>query len=134
MNIFDMAQQDLSSFSENEIELTAKSPYCLVVPMEFKAVDAVRLAEMNGIKMICVVESQDRPVARGLVALDWSSKQVTREENMRPWLLSEELGRVESETERDVGELYRQWTLMDRPGIGWCSKHSHLAELPCELP
>jgi hypothetical protein len=57
MRILDIAYLSPTSFSKRELKLTTESPYSLVVPKDMGAIDATRIAELNRIGVICVVNS-----------------------------------------------------------------------------
>lgn len=134
MNVYDIAYRDPLVFGTEEIERTRRSRFSLVVPQNFAAVDAVRVAELNEIGIICVVGPGTQRPVEGLVVLDWVSDRLRRKHRADFALLSEALLQAE-EGPLGIAQYFPdQFLNLQRPDLRWCDNHSQLCFYPCTRP
>jgi hypothetical protein len=136
MKILDIAYLKPSAFNKRQLELTVRSPYSLTVPSHVNAIDAVRIAELNHIDVICVVEPARKLRVQGIVSLDWVSKQIRDHKGIKQPSLIGQLSRMVEDPAEVERSFHHEWLSGDsgeRPDLGWCLKHGHLTVLPCTL-
>jgi hypothetical protein len=132
MRILDIAYLSATSFSKRELKLTTESPYSLVVPKDMGAIDATRIAELNRIGVICVVNSLPTDPLEGIVSLDSVSRQIEKRRGIIVSSVSEELAKLLADPLLIDAKSRYGWFNAERPNLEWCERHKHLTVLPCQ--
>jgi hypothetical protein len=131
MKVIDISYHLAASDFTLELRKTVASPYALVVPGDYDAPAAIRIAELNRLPIVVAVDPFRPENIGGILSLDWVKQQLRSQKGIATRSIWEAVQVFAQDPAEQAKNFRHEWLNANRPKLEWCAAGEHLTVLPC---